>query len=255
MRLKNKTAVVTGASSGVGRGIAYAFAKEGANVLAVARRAEKLSELIEETKDFEGKIIAYSADVTDKDKVEGMIDEAIKQFGRLDILVNNAGLMDDMSGVADVTDIMFEKVFDLNVKSVMFGMRKAVRYFLEAGGGNIINIASTAGQHGGAAGAVYTSSKHAVVGLTKNTGFMYALKNIRCNAICPGGVETEIGNSEFMKSLNQEGAARLGLGFPLSPRYGTPSEIAAVAVFLASEESGFINGQCIQADAGFTAYM
>ncbi len=135
MRLKGKTAVVTGASSGMGKEIAYYFAKEGANVLAVARRAERLNELVEETKDFEGNVAEYAADVTDKDKVEGMIDETIKQFGKLDILVNNAGIMDDMSGVGDVDDEMFDKVFDINVKSVLFAMRKAVKYFEEVGGG------------------------------------------------------------------------------------------------------------------------
>ena len=109
--------------------------------------------------------------------------------------------------------------------------------------------------HGGIAGAAYTASKHAVVGLTKNTGFMYAKKNIRCNAICPGGIATEIGTSEFMKDINKEGAALTALGLSLNPRYGKPEEIASVAVFLASDESGFINGQCIQVDGGWTAYM
>jgi len=255
MRLKGKTAIVTGASSGMGREIATYFAKEGANVIAVARRAERLNQLVEDTKDFEGKIVAFSADVTDKDKAEGMIDEAIKQFGKLDILVNNAGIMDDMSGIGDMSDEMFDKVFDVNVKSVLHSMRKAVKYFEEVGGGNIINVASIGGLHGGIAGAAYTASKHAVVGLTKNTGFMYAKKNIRCNAICPGGIATEIGTSEFMKDINKEGAALTALGLSLNPRYGKPEEIASVAVFLASDESGFINGQCIQVDGGWTAYM
>lgn len=255
MRLKGKTAIVTGASSGMGREIAYYFAKEGANVLAVARRAERLNQLVEDTRDFDGKIIAYSADVTDKEKVEGMIDEAIKQFGKLDVLVNNAGIMDDMSGVGDASDDMFDKVFDLNVKSMFYSMRKAVKYFEEVGSGNIINIASIGGLHGGIAGATYTASKHAVVGLTKNTGFMYAMKNIRCNAICPGGIATEIASGNFMQHINQEGAARTGIGLALNPRYGQPSEIASVAVFLASDDSGYINGQCIQVDGGWTAFM
>lgn len=254
MKLQGKTAVVTGASSGMGREIAYHFAKEGANVIAVARRAERLNELVEQTKDFEGKVVAFSADITDKEKVEGMVDEAIKLFGKLDILVNNAGIMDDMSAVGDVSDEMFDKVFDVNVKSALYAMRKAVKHFEETGGGVIINVASVGGLYGGVAGATYTASKHAVVGLTKNTAFMYAMKNIRCNAICPGGIATEIGNSEFMKNINQEGAARTGIGLSLNPRFGQGSEIATVAVFLASDDSSFVNGQCIAVDGGWRAF-
>lgn len=255
MRLKGKTAIVTGASSGMGRDIAYYFAKEGANVLAVARRVERLNQLVEDTKDLEGKVVAFAADVTDKAKVEGMIDEAVKLFGKLDVLVNNAGVMDDMSAVGEINDEMYDRVFDINVKSVMYSMRKAVKYFEEVGGGNIINVASIGGLHGGIAGATYTASKHAVIGLTKNTGFMYATKNIRCNAICPGGIATEISTGDFMQNINREGAARTGLGLALNPRYGKGSEIATVAVFLASDDAVFVNGQSIQVDGGWSAYM
>ncbi|NLB33718.1 MAG: glucose 1-dehydrogenase [Tissierellia bacterium] len=254
MKLKGKTAVVTGASSGMGREIAYYFAKEGANVIAVARRAERLNELVEQTKDFDGKIVAFSADITDKEKVEEMVDEAVKLFGKMDIIVNNAGIMDDMSGVGDVSDEMFDKVFDLNVKAALYAMRKAVKHFEEVGGGVIINIASVGGLYGGVAGATYTASKHAVVGLTKNTAYMYAMKNIRCNAICPGAIATEIGNSEFMKKINQEGAARTGIGLSLNPRFGQASEIATAAVFLASDDASFVNGQCIAVDGGWRAF-
>ena len=254
MKLKGKTAVVTGASSGMGREIAYYFAKEGANVIAVARRAERLNELVEQTKDFDGKIVAFSADITDKEKVEEMVDEAVKLFGKMDIIVNNAGIMDDMSGVGDVSDEMFDKVFDLNVKAALYAMRKAVKHFEEVGGGVIINVASVGGLYGGVAGATYTASKHAVVGLTKNTGYMYAMKNIRCNAICPGAIATEIGNSEFMKNINQEGAARTGIGLSLNPRFGQASEIATAAVFLASDDASFVNGQCIAVDGGWRAF-
>ncbi|KMT21037.1 glucose 1-dehydrogenase [Clostridium cylindrosporum] len=254
MRLKGKTAIVTGASSGMGRDIAYYFAKEGANVLAVARRSEKLNELVKETKSFEGKTVAYSADITNKEKVEGMIDESIKLFGKLDILVNNAGIMDNMSGVAEINDEMWDKVMSLNVKSPFLAMRKAVNYFKEVGGGVIINVSSIGGLYGCRAGAVYTASKHAVVGLTKNPAFMYEKGNIRCNAICPGGIETEVGFGEFMKNINKEGAARCMTGIATNPRMGKGSEIATVAVFLASDDSSFINGQCIAVDGGWTAY-
>lgn len=254
MKLDGKAAVVTGASSGMGRAIALAYAKEGAKVLAVARRAERLAKLVEESKDFPGEIIAYTADISDKEKVEGMVDEAIKVFGKLDILINNAGIMDNMSMIGNASDEMYDKVFNVNVRAPFIAMRKAVNYFETAGGGVIINIASIGGLKGGAAGVTYTASKHAVIGMTKNTGFMYALKNIRCNAICPGAITTEIGTTENMKVLDQEGAARCGIGMALNPRFGEAEEVASTAVFLGSDESSFINGQCIIVDGGWSAY-
>ncbi len=254
MRLKGKVAIVTGSSSGMGRDIAIMYAKEGAKVLAVARRVERLSALVEEAKEFEGEIVAYPANLSDPKSVESMVDEAIKVFGKLDILVNNAGIMDDMSGVGNASDEMYDKVFNVNVKAPMIAMRKAVNHFETAGGGVIINVSSIGGLKGGAAGAIYTASKHALVGLTKNTGYMYALKNIRCNAICPGAIATEIATTETMQHLDPTGAARCGLGMGLNPGTGSGNDIASLAVFLASEESSFINGQSIAIDGGWTAY-
>lgn len=254
MKLQGKAAIVTGASSGMGRDIAYRYAQEGANVLAVARRADRLQSLVDSAADLAGSIVAFSADLADRSNVEGMIDAAIRQFGGLDILVNNAGIMDDMSGVADASDEMFEKVFNINTRVPFYAMRRAVRHFKDAGGGVIINIASIGGLQGCRAGAVYTASKHAVVGMTKNTAFMYALNNIRCNAICPGGIETEVGLGEFMQHINMEGAGRAGAGMSTNPRMGKGSEIAAAAVFLASDDASFVNGQAIAVDGGWTAY-
>ncbi len=255
MNLKDKVAIVTGASSGMGKEIAYYYAKEGAKVLAVARRAERLNQLVADTKDFPGQIIAFSADLGIKENIEDMVEEAIRVFGKLDILVNNAGMMDDMSPVGEATEEMYDKVMNLNTKSLFLAMSKAVKYFESADGGIIVNIASIGGLKGGIAGAVYTASKHAVVGLTKNTGYMYAKKNIRCNAICPGAIKTEIGQSEFMKKINMNGAQLAGVGQALNPRNGEPSEVAKVAVFLASDEASFVNGQCLAVDGGWTAYM
>jgi NAD(P)-dependent dehydrogenase (short-subunit alcohol dehydrogenase family) len=255
MKLKDKVAIVTGASSGMGKEIAYNYAEEGAKVLAVARRAERLNQLVADTTHFPGQVVAFSADLGLKESIESMIEEAIKVFGRLDILVNNAGIMDDMSPVGEATEEMYDKVMNLNTKSVFLAMSKAVKYFESVNGGIIINIASIGGLKGGIAGAVYTASKHAVVGLTKNTGYMYAKKNIRCNAICPGAVMTEIAQSEYMKKINMGGAQLAAVGQALNPRSGEPAEIAKVAVFLASEEASFVNGQCIAVDGGWTAYM
>ena len=252
MKLKGKVAVVTGASSGMGREIAYVFAKEGAVVYAAARRLEKLEELAEKTKDFEGKIIPVSSNLINQEDAEKLIEYA--DSGKLDILVNNAGIMDDFSGVGDVNDEMMNKVFDLNVFAPFYTSRKAVNIFLKEGKGVIVNIASIGGLYGARAGAVYTASKHALVGLTKNTGYMYAKKNIRCNAICPGAIETDIGSGEYMKHVNQDGMNTIMANIGGNPRSGSPAEIAEIAVFLASDESSLINGQCLAADAGWTAF-
>lgn len=254
MKLQNKVAVVTGASSGMGKDIAYLFAKEGATVYAIARRVEKLEELAKSVENFTGKIIPYGADLIKKEEAEKAIDFAYNDAGRLDILVNNAGIMDDFSPVGDVSDDMLEKVFSLNIYAPFYTSRKAVDIFLKQGHGNIINTASIGGLYGARAGAVYTASKHALVGLTKNTGYMYARKNIRCNAICPGGVDTEISSGVFMKNVNQEGLNIIMANTDGNPRSGTSKEIANIALFLGSEDSSFINGQCIVADSGWTAY-
>ena len=254
MKLKGKVAIVTGASGGMGRDIAHLFAKEGATVYAAARRVERLEELAEKTKDLEGKVIPYGVDLMNKEDTEKMMEFVIEDAGKLDILVNNAGIMDDFSPVGDVTDEMLERVLHLNVFSLFYSMRKAVNIFEEQGGGNIINVASIGGLFGARAGAVYTASKHAVVGLTKNTGFLYAKRNIRCNAICPGGVDTEIGASEFMKNVNMKGMNEIMVMAAGNPRSGTGEEIATIALFLASDDSSFINGQAIAADSGWTAF-
>lgn len=253
MKLKGKVAIVTGASSGMGRDIAKLYAKEGAKVLAVARREERLKDLADESKNFPGEIVALSADMMVKDQIEGMIDKAIEVFGRLDILVNNAGIMDNMAAVGDYMDELYEKVFDVNVKALFLSTRKAIKHFEEAGGGVIVNIASIGGLNGHVAGAVYTASKHAVVGLTKNTGYAYAKQNIRCNAIAPGAIATEIGTTESMKLLNQTWAQRFGISQALNPRTGEGTEIAAAALFLGSDDSSFVNGEILVVDGGWSA--
>ncbi len=254
MKLQGKIAIVTGASSGMGRDIAYLYAQEGATVYAVARREEKLIELAESTKDFSGKIIPMTVDLMSQTETEVMIDKVYKDCGQLDILVNNAGIMDDFSPVGDVKDEMLDKVFNLNVFSPFWSSRKAVNIFQKQGSGNIINISSLGGLFGARAGAVYTASKHALVGLTKNTAFMYSTQNIRCNAICPGGIATEIGTGEYMAHINEAGMKMVMTGIAGNPREGKGSEVATVALFLASDDSSYVNGQTIALDGGWTAY-
>ncbi len=254
MKLQGKVAIVTGASAGMGREIAYLYAKEGAKVLAVARRKERLEALANDAEDLPGEIVPFAADMSDKQQVEAMVDAAIKTFGGLDILVNNAGIMDDFSPVGDVDDEMWERVLGVNLNGPFYAIKKAIKHFQTVKAGVIINVASIGGLFGSRAGAAYTASKHALVGLTKNTAFMYALENIRCNAICPGGIETEIGTGAYMSHINQAGMARAMAGTGANPRMGKSSEIATVALFLATDDASYINGQCIAVDGGFTAY-
>ncbi|MBR6654865.1 MAG: glucose 1-dehydrogenase [Oscillospiraceae bacterium] len=251
MKLQNKSIVITGASSGMGKAIVELFAREGANIIAVARRLERLEELAASLKDAPGKVIPYQGDVSKQEVMEGAIDTAVKEFGRLDVLVNNAGVMDDMSPIGDFTNEKLEQVFSVNVYGPMYSMRKAVQVFLEQGdGGNIINVASL-GAMRTAAGAIYCASKAAVVSMTKNTAFMYIPNGIRCNAIAPGGIATEIATSMGMPNMN--GYGRVQKVLATSPEPGTAENIAAAALFLASDDSSYVNGDVLLVDGGWAA--
>ena len=193
MRLAGKSVVVTGASAGMGEAIVQRFAAEGANIIAVARRMERLQALADSLKDAPGKVIPYAGDMSDPQTAVGMINKAVAEFGRLDVLVNNAGIMDDNTAVGDVSDEMLEKLFQVNTYGPIYAMRKAVQVFLAQDDeqGNIINVCSVGASHQ-TAGIAYCASKAALLSATRNTAFMYLEKGIRCNGISPGGVLTDI---------------------------------------------------------------
>ena len=252
MRLKNKVAVVTGAGSGMGKAISVIYAKEGANVVVSDIKLEAANATVEEIKSNGGEAIAVLANVAKEEDIQNLIDTAVQTYSTLDVLVNNAGIMDNFEPAGDIEDEKWERVFAINTTSVMRSTRKALPIFLEKQNGVIINIASAGGLNGARAGAAYTASKHAVIGFTKNTGYMYAQQGIRCNAIAPGGVETNISSS--MTGVNTFGMGRIQPGLGINPRVGKPEDIANVALFLASDEASFVNGTVITADAGWTAY-
>lgn len=251
MKLEGKVAIVTGAAGGMGQAIAELYAAEGAKVIVADLNIEGAQSVAQAIVANGGEAKALQVNVAKQQDIDTMIDTAVNDYGTLDILVNNAGIMDSFEPVGDITDEKWDLIFDINTKAVMRATRKAIPIFLEKGKGVIINTASTGGLNGAHAGAAYGASKHAVVGLTKNTGYMYAKEGIRCNAIAPGGVATNIASS--ITDFNQFGASRTQAVQAIMPRIGQPEEIAQVALFLASDDSSFVNGTVITADAGWTA--
>lgn len=252
MKLAGKVAVVTGAASGMGKAIAELYATEGAKVVVSDLNLDGANETVETIKAAGGEAFAIKTNVASLEDINTLIDTTVETYGQVDILVNNAGIMDGMEPAADITDERWDLVFEVNTKSVMRTTRKVIPLFQKQGSGIIVNIASAGGLFGARAGGSYTASKHAVVGFTKNTAFMYADENIRTNAIAPGGVATNITSS--MTNINHFGAGRQQLGMAINPRMGTAAEIAKVALFLGSDDSSFVNGQVIAADSGWSAY-
>ena len=249
--LTGKSAVVTGASSGMGWEIVKLFVKEGAMVTAVARRKERLEKLAEELSGEEGRVEIYPGDISLQEVNNGMIDFTVEKFGKLDILVNNAGIMDDMSPVGSFSEEKLEKVFAVNVYGPFYAFKKAVQVFLDQGtGGSIVSIASE-GARKACAGAVYCASKAAIASLSRNTAYMYMKEGIRSNAIIAGGFKTEI--SSAMGMPNMDGYQRIQPVLGTSPEPGDPIEIATACLFLASDQAAYINGAELAVDGGWSA--
>jgi NAD(P)-dependent dehydrogenase (short-subunit alcohol dehydrogenase family) len=253
MRLEGKVAVITGAGSGMGRAMANLFAAEGAKIVAGEWNQTTLDEVVAEVKAAGGEITGVQGDVSKSDDCKRIIDAATGAYGRLDVLCNNAGIMDNFAGVAEFSDELLSRVFGVNAFGPMYLSRLAVPIMIAQGGGSIVNTASVAGMHGGAAGVVYTASKHACVGLTRNTAWYYAKQGVRCNAIVAGGVETNIMASVDPSKINAEGAQQAGVYGGIIPAMLKAQDIANLALFLASDESKMINGALIPADAGWSA--
>ncbi len=253
MRLQGKVAVITGAGSGMGLAMATRFAAEGASVVAGDWNGERLAAAVAAITASGGAIVGAQGNIAEQATAAGLVDLAVSTHGRLDILVNNAGVMDYMQGVGELADDVWRRVLGINLDGPMFTSRRAVAHMLAHGGGAIVNIGSTASLHGGAAGTAYTVSKHGLLGLTRSTAWMYAKRGIRCNMICPGGTATNIAESMPQERLDMVGAARAGEFAALIPGFLMPTDIANLALFLASDEARMINGAVVTADGGWDA--
>jgi len=255
MRLKDKVAIVTGATSGIGRAAAVLFAQEGAKVVSVGRREALGQEVVEGIKAAGGEAIFVKADVSKVDDIKSMVHRTVQTYGRIDILFNNAGILPDAAkkGVTDLSEEVWDEVMDINVKGIYLTSKYAIPEMIKAGGGAIVNTSSTVGHIAMKNRSVYTTSKGAVTLLTKSMALDYAPYNIRVNCVCPALVETEIA-TEFLKMARKdekvwgEIMSKLPLG-----RVGTPEDVAYAALFLASDESSWITGSSLMVDGGYTA--
>lgn len=242
-RFSGKTIIVTGAGSGIGRATASRVAREGGRVIAVDISKERLDEFVAEHKGSE--IVPVSGDITDDAAVAAIVAAA---GDRIDGLANIAGIMDDMTPVAEVSDAVWNRVFNINVYGTMKLMRAVVPSMLAQASGSIVNTASEAALRGSAAGAAYTASKHAVAGLTKSSAFMYGPSGIRVNAVAPGPTITNI-QATFASKL---GADRVQVGMAVMPDAAEADALAASITFLLSDDGVNVNGVILPSDNGWS---
>jgi len=250
MTLRNKVALITGGGSGIGRSMAQLFAENGASVLIVDAVQERVQKTIAELSVL--KVKGIVKDLSVREEPERMIDECIKTFGRVDILCNNAGIMDGVMPVDETTDELWGKVMDVNVNAPFRASRRAIPIMMKQGGGVILNTASVAGLFGGLAGAAYTTSKHALIGLTRSIASSYGPRGIRCNAMVLGAANTNIGVGGAQP--NKPGLEHLMKMASLVPRVAEPLEIAELALFLVSGKASYINGSAVVIDGGWTIF-
>jgi NAD(P)-dependent dehydrogenase (short-subunit alcohol dehydrogenase family) len=250
--MKNKVALITGASSGLGRATALAFADKGANVVVAARREKELLELVAEIESRGVKATAVVTDVSKAIDVENMVAHTIKTFGRLDFAVNNAGYEGVLSPIINLSEEEWDKVQDINVKGVFLCLKYQAKAMLTTkNGGSIVNIGSVNSFLGFANGAAYVTSKHALIGLTSSLSAELGPEGIRVNLVCPGIVDTPMHHR--IRNIIGDDAYDKGIIPTVHlKRAGRPEEIAKTIVFLCSEDASYITGTTITPDGGLT---
>lgn len=243
-RFEGRTAVVTGAASGIGRATASRVAREGGRVIAVDLAAEGLGQL---AADLPGSdVVPVTADLTRPESIEDVIEAA---GPRVDALANVAGVVDDFSPLHEVTDEAWEKIFAINVDGLFRLSRAVIPLMLEAGRGSIVNVASEAALKASTSGTAYTATKHAVVGITQSSAFMYGPQGLRVNAVAPGPVATAISGGMSMSEFGRE---RTGGFMQLIPPVSTAEQLAASITFLLSDDGVNINGAVLPSDGGWS---
>jgi NAD(P)-dependent dehydrogenase (short-subunit alcohol dehydrogenase family) len=249
-RLDGRAAVVTGVATGLGQAIARAFGEEGARVLGCDVKDELGRATMASLPPGAG--FYRHADVSRQADVQALVDEAVDRFGRLDVMVNNAAIQIEQT-LLETTEDTLDRILDTNLKGVFYGCRHAVRVMRERGGGSIVNIASILALTGDGILAAYCAAKGGVLGVTRATAVQYGRDGIRCNAVCPGDVDTPIVQGYFAASPDPAARrAEVEAEYPLG-RIAAPEEVARTVVFLGSDDASFVSGQPIVVDGGLLA--
>lgn len=249
-RLEGKIAIVTGASSGLGRATAYKFASEGAAVVCASRREVETDATAQNIRDEGGRSIAVPTDVSVREQVEAMVAKTISEYGRIDVAFNNAGVFFPEGKIHDASEEDWDTLIDINLKGTWLCMKYELPHMLEQGSGSVVNMASSAGMVGWDDGALYATSKHGVIGLTKSAALQYSPLGIRINVVCPAFTRIEL-----MGELEKEDPNALApyeATIPLG-RLGKMEEIAEAVTWLGSEASTFCVGHVLALDGGQTA--
>lgn len=241
MKLQDRVAIVFGGTSGLGEATAKAFANEGAKIVVIGRDEEEGNRIVKDIKDSNQDAIFVKADVTQKNDIQAVVDKALTTYGQIDILYNGAGIHDAYDNAVELEEEFYDKLMAINVKAPYLASKMVIPHFIKQGGGAIINVGSQATQMAGPGGSAYVTSKHAILGFSKQLAFDFGSQGIKVNTLSPG----------FIKTPMTEGIEDDRLERIPAQRAGKPEEIAALAVFLASDDSNYMQGANVLMDGGW----